>query len=519
VRELVQLPLQCPAVYRQLGIQAPRGIILYGPPGTGKTHLCRALAHELDVRFYYVNGPEIVGTMHGETEATLRKLFGEASHHGPSIICIDELDAIARSRRELGSQTDVRAVTQLLSLMDGLRKIDGVIVIGTTNQLPVIDPAFRRSGRFDREIYIGPPNTQGRLQILRIHTREMPLDQEATTFLPTLAERTHGFVGADLVELSREAGLASLRRRASGTGVFRERATKHANPATVAVADLELARARVRPSAGRHHLAAGQVNHEEVAGLTTQLEWLRRLAAERLRAAFSSAKSQLGGVLLYGPPGCGKTLLAHALAAEFKPTFIVVHGPEIFSKWLGDTEEAVRHVFDLAQRMPPAMIFFDQLEAIAPRRGGDSGSRTTDRVVGQLLTELDELAVREHVFVIAATNRPDLVDQSVLRAGRLGVHVFVPLPSGTERGEQIRLFSRQSGLRLSAEDVDWLAMRTEGFSSADLKLVISIVRMQMSGSLPSTETDIRRELERALTSAAGSRSFARTEWPPGPAQA
>lgn len=492
VLDLVQLPLQYPSVYRQLGIQAPRGIILYGPPGTGKTHMSRALAQELDVRFYYVNGPEIIGTMHGETEGTLRRIFGEASHHAPSIVCIDELDAIARSRRDLGSQTDIRTVTQLLSLMDGLRKIDGVIVIGTTNQLETIDSAFRRSGRFDREIYIGPPDTDGRLHILRIHTRDMPLERNVPEFLPTLATRTHGFVGADLVELCREAGLASLRRVAPAKGLSRELASRQVHNAKVKVEDLDYARTRVRPSAGRHSLVTtSAATQAEVIGLKTQAEWLHKIAAERFALERRDGHVP-GGVLLYGPPGAGKTLLVHALTAELKPTFVVVRGPEIFSKWLGDTEEAVRHVFELARRMPPAIVFFDQLEAVAPVRGAESGSVTADRVVGQLLTELDELSLSERVLVIAATNRPDLVDPSILRAGRLGLHIEIPLPDAPDRRAQIEAFASENRIVLGRADLDWLAERTDGYSGADLRLLISLVAMQ------DTQNGIRDRFKSAL---------------------
>jgi transitional endoplasmic reticulum ATPase len=493
VLDLVQLPLQWPGVYRQLGIQAPRGIILYGPPGTGKTHMSRALAQELDVRFFYINGPEIIGTMHGETEGTLRRLFGEASHHAPSIVCIDELDAIARSRRDLGSQTDIRAVTQLLSLMDGLRKIDGVIVIGTTNQLEMIDPAFRRAGRFDREIYIGPPDTEGRLQILGIHTRDMPLDRQVADFLPTLATRTHGFVGADLLELCREAGLSSLRRVAPAKGISRELASRQIRNAKVTVEDLEFARTRVRPSAGRHNLVTSSAaTAHAVIGLGAQLEWLRKIATERFGG--DRSKSHVpGGVVLYGPPGTGKTLLVHALVAELRPTFVVVRGPEIFSKWLGDTEEAVRHVFELARRMPPALIFFDQLEAVAPVRGAEQGSVTADRVVGQLLTELDELSLSERVLVVAATNRPDLVDPSILRAGRLGLRIEIPLPQASERRAQIEVFAREFGVTLKPKDFDWLVERTTECSGADLNLLMSLVQMQAQ-----SKNGVRRILQSAL---------------------
>lgn len=497
VLDLVQLPLQWPGVYRQLGIQAPRGIILYGPPGTGKTHMSRALAHELDVRFFYVNGPEIVGTLHGETEGTLRKLFGEAAHHAPSIICIDEIDAIARSRRDLGSQTDVRAVTQLLSLMDGLRKIDGVVVIGTTNQLQTLDPAFRRAGRFDREIYIGPPDEAARLHILRIHTRDMPLEHKVPDYLPVVAQKTHGFVGADLVELCREAGLSSLRRVAPAKGLARELASRQVMNARVSAEDLEVARSRVRPSAGRHSLvttSAAPAN--AVIGLEAQHDWLRKIARERFSGE-KSAGHLTGGVLLYGPSGGGKTLLAHALAAELKPTFLVIRGPEIFSKWLGDTEESVRNIFELARRMPPALIFFDQLEAVAPVRGADNGSVTADRVVGQLLTELDELALADRMLVVAATNRPDLVDPSILRAGRLGLHIEIPLPGEAERLAEIEAFCGEVGVSLRPDDAAWLAGETPGYSGADLRTLASVLRMQLADA--SAARDVRADLARAMS--------------------
>jgi transitional endoplasmic reticulum ATPase len=498
VLDLVQLPLQLPGVYRKLGIQAPRGIILHGPPGTGKTHMSRALAQELDVRFYYVNGPEIVGTLHGETEGTLRKLFGEAAHHAPSIICIDEIDAIARSRRDLGSHTDVRAVTQLLSLMDGLRKIDGVVVIGTTNQLETLDPAFRRAGRFDREIYIGPPDVEARLQILRIHTREMPLEKDVPEALPAVAARTHGFVGADLVELCREAGLAGLRRVAPAKGLAREDAGRLAMDVRVSVEDLEHARAHTRPSAGRHSLVSpSAVDVGEVIGLERQRRWLRRIATERFAGAAGASRLS-GGVLLYGPAGSGKTLLVQALAAEFKSTFVVIRGPEIFSKWLGDTEEAVRHVFELARRMPPAMVFFDQLEAIAPIRGSDAGSGTADRVVGQLLTELDELEIADRVLVIGATNRPDLIDSSVRRAGRLGLQIEIPLPELPDRRAHIAVLVRETGLHVTAADIDWLAEQTAGYSGADLRSLASVLQMQWSDEPRSAEEDVRKSIVTAM---------------------
>ena len=500
VLDLVQLPLQSPGVYRQLGIQAPRGIILYGPPGTGKTHMSRALAQELDVRFYYVNGPEIIGSLHGETEGNLRRLFGEAAHHAPSIICIDEIDALASSRRDLGSHADVRAVTQLLSLMDGLRKIDGVVVIGTTNQLGTLDPAFRRAGRFDREIYIGPPGLQARVDILRIQTREMPLAKSVPEYLATLAEKTHGFVGADLVELCREAGLASLRRVAPAQGSSRAHAVREVANARVSVEDLEHARSLMRPSAGRHSLVTtSAVTDDDVVGLESQRRQLFQSAAERFAEGRSDGVLR-GGVIVSGPPGCGKTLLVHALAAKFKPTFIVIRGPEIFSKWLGDTEEAVRHTFELARRMQPSLVFFDQLEAVAPTRGSDAGSGTADRVVGQLLTELDELSPLDRVLVIGASNRVDLVDQSILRSGRIGFRIEVPLPDAGDRRLQLLRLDESLSLKLEHVDIAWIVERTENYSGSDLSALGSLLHNSRSRAGTPDTWDVRQAITDAMSS-------------------
>ncbi|GAC1320995.1 MAG: hypothetical protein NVSMB2_17360 [Chloroflexota bacterium] len=496
IRELVELPLLRPAVYRQLGIQPPRGIILHGPPGTGKTHVCRALANDLDVQFYYVDGPEIVGSMHGETESTLRRLFGEAAHHAPSIICIDEIDSIARARRDLASQTDIRTVTQLLSLMDGLRKIDSIIVIATTNQLDLLDPAFRRSGRFDREVYIGPPNAAGREQILRIHSREMPLHQSALGYLPTLAQNTHGFVGADLVELCREAGLSGLRRTLSPLQIM----TPTGVP-SVTVADLEHARTLVRPSAGRHTLVAPvPADPVTVIDLDEQYRWLRNLAQTCFEVNAHDVIRNIRGVLLAGPPGCGKSSLVQALAADLKPTFLVVRGPEIFSKWLGNTEEMIRQIFDLAARMPPSIVFFDQIDAVAPVRGSDAGSGTTDRVVSQLLTELDGLASRPRVLVLAATNRPDLVDPSVVRSGRLGLRLDIPLPDERARRAQLSHFSTVAQLALSPFVLDRLVERTAGFAPADVKLLVDVLPLQLRPTPKAlTDAQVLTAADEALT--------------------
>jgi transitional endoplasmic reticulum ATPase len=477
VRELVQLPLQLPQVYRQLGINAPRGILFYGPPGSGKTHLARAVANEVDARFFYISGPDVVGTMYGETEGNLRKIFSEATHHAPSVVLVDEVDALAPKRGETGAHSDTRAVTQLLALMDGLKRVDGVIVIGTTNRIESIDLALRRPGRFDREIFIGPPNTEGRLAILEIHSREMPLSAEAHDYLPQLAQRCPGFVGADIMELCREAGLSALRRTTQGTnGPLHDLGV---DPAAIRIEreDFETALTRIRPSALREALVTiPDVSWADVGGLQEQKARLRELIGRPLQHRREFQQMGLNpatGILLHGPPGTGKTLLARAIAHECGVNFLPVEGPEIFTKWLGESEETIRHIFRVARQLAPTIIFFDQLDALAPLRGRDLGSQTTERVVNQLLTEMDGIEPLSEVIVLGATNRLDLIDPSVLRPGRFSTHIRVPLPNDAERAEILRI--HLEGVPLSASStldqlLEQLVPRTRGYSGADLRL-------------------------------------------------
>jgi transitional endoplasmic reticulum ATPase len=478
IRELVQLPLKLPHVYRQLGINPPRGVILYGPPGSGKTHLARAVANEVEARFYYINGPDIIGTYAGETEGNLRQIFNEAGHHAPSIIFIDELDAIAPKRGETGAHADIRVVTQLLSLMDGLKRVDSVIVVATTNRLDAVDPAFRRAGRFDREIFVGPPDAPGRREILEVQTREMPLTDAAQAFLDEVAERTHGFVGADIMELCRDAGLSALRRVAPNLADPRSALQLPAEDVRVDSEDFETALATVRPSAMRETLISiPNVGWDDVGGLTEAKERLRELVEYPLNHPGVLAAAGLtahAGVLLHGPPGTGKTLLAKAIAKECRVNFISVDGPELFTKWLGESEEAVRHIFRIARQVAPTVIFFDQMDAIAPVRGDHSGSMTTERVVNQLLAELDGVRDLSRVIVVAATNRIDLVDTSFLRPGRFGAHVFVGLPDRAARAEIARIHLRRAAfadpVALDAI-VEALASESDGFSGAQLQSV------------------------------------------------
>lgn len=483
IKELIQLPLQFPSIYRQVGIQPPRGVIFYGPPGTGKTRLARAMANEVNAQFYYINGPDVIGTTYGESEGNLRKMFGEATHHAPSIIFIDEIDVLAPKRGETGSHTDTRLVTQLLSLMDGMNKVDGVVIVATTNRLNSIDAALRRPGRFDRELYIGPPNEEGRLQILQVHTREMPLSEDAKAYLPELAASTHGFVGADLMELCREAGLHGLRRSISDLTSGQSLAKIEPEKIKIERQDFKAARGQCRPSASREPLVlVSNQGFETIGGLLKIKKELVELVVEPLRAPSDSEESSFrDGILLSGPSGSGKSLLVKALAKEAGVNLISISGPELFSKWLGESEEAVRHVFQLARQLNPCIVFFDQLDAMAPERGKHLGSQTTERVVNQLLAELDSLDNSARIIPIAATNRLDLIDSAVLRPGRFGKKIELPLPKREERKEilNIHLSSLRIREKLALDLIDELAVRTEGMSGAELRSLSEEIRRQV----------------------------------------
>ncbi len=509
VRELVQLPLKFPHVYQQLGITAPRGIILYGPPGAGKTRMARAIANEVEARFYYINGPDIIGTYAGETEGNLRRIFSEAGHHAPSIIFIDELDAIAPKRGETGAHADIRVVTQLLSLMDGLTRVDSVVVVATTNRLDAVDPAFRRPGRFDREIFVGPPDAAGRREVLDIHTREMPLTADALAGLDDIAYRTHGFVGADLMELCREAGLSALRRNTSMLADYKAAFRIQSEQLQVSRADFEHALALVRPSALRETLISRpDVTWADVAGLDplrAELRELVEMPLHRPQVLAAMGLSAHSGVLLYGPSGTGKTLLAQAVANECGVNFIAISGPELFTKWLGESEEAVRHIFRIARQVAPAVIFFDQLDAITPVRGAHSGSMTTERVVNQLLAELDGVEPLAGIVVLGATNRIDLVDPAILRPGRLGTHVHVPLPDENGRRAILQLFLAGQDV---ASSIDALLPRTEGFSGAQLRELcarakrLALRRTGYAGAVSMTTADLLEAVDTVTTATA-----------------
>ncbi|MBI2987013.1 MAG: AAA family ATPase [Deltaproteobacteria bacterium] len=482
VKELIEIPLRFPEVYSHLGIALPRGVIFHGPPGAGKTHLALAVSNEVDAQFFYINGPEIVSSQFGETETNLREIFHKAAHHTPSIILIDELDVIAPKRGETGSFTTTRTVSQLLTLLDGLRKMEGVIVIGTTNRVDSVDPAMRRPGRFDREIFLGPPDSTGRLEILRIHSRAMPLSEQAFDYLDELAQVLHGFVGADLMELCREAGLNALRRNfGDGYASFPQAALEEL---TVEKTDFEHALARVRPSAMREVLVTvPDVSWDDIGGLRGAKEELREVVRMSLKNMGTFAVGKIkppSGILLHGPPGTGKSLLAQAVAREFQANFIPVKGPEIFSKWLGESEAELRYIFQLAHRMVPCIILFEQIDTIAPRRRRDSSAQAIERVVSQLLAEMDSIQPMSGIVVIGTTNRFDLIDPALLQARRFGAHILVPLPDEIERRQILSIHLRDVTLDPRAspgEVVQMLSAGSEGFSGAELESVCHRAKM------------------------------------------
>lgn len=467
VRELVELPLLRPEVYAGMGIAPPRGVLFVGPPGTGKTLTARAVATEVEAAFYRVSGPEIVGSYSGQTEENLRRLFAEAQRSAPSVILVDEIDAIAPSRRMASTMSDTRSVGQLLALMDGLRSAGGVVVVGTTNQVESIDPALRRPGRFDRELHFPTPGAAERREILRVHVRAMPLSREAVAVLPEVASAAHGFVGADLMELAREAGLRALRRRASLSGGPARLGT---GPVVVEGEDLRAALAAVRPAALRQSLVTeSTARMSDIGGY----EEVKARLCDLARLALDGSAGRTIGVLLEGPPGTGKTLLAQAVAVELGVNLVVVRGPEVYSQWLGESEEAVRRVFAVARRSAPVVVVMDQLDALAPRRessGGDP-TRASQRVVGQLLAEMDGGEPLGRVFVVGVTTRGEDVDPAVLRPGRIGLRLEVALPGAEDRRPILEMVVSRVGGSTSSwgpGDLERVVEASEGLSGADI---------------------------------------------------
>jgi len=480
IREMVELPLKYPELFERLGVEAPKGVLLYGPPGTGKTLLAKAVANETNAAFFSISGPEIMSKFYGESEERLREIFRQAEENAPSIIFIDEIDAIAPKREEVTGEVEKRVVSQLLALMDGLKPRGRVVVIGATNRPNAIDPALRRPGRFDREIEIGVPNKQGRLEILQIHTRGMPLAEDVD--LEKIASVTHGFVGADLEALCKEAAMRALRRILPEIDFEKETIPAEIlNKITVTMNDFMEALKDVEPSAMREVLVeVPTVKWEDIGGLADVKLELQEAVEWPLKypEVFEHLDAKPPkGILLYGPPGTGKTLLAKAVANESEANFISIKGPELLSKWVGESERAVREVFRKAKQAAPSIIFFDEIDAIAPVRGGGYGdSHVTERVISQLLTEMDGLEELRGVVVLAATNRPDIIDPALLRPGRFDKLLYVPPPDLEARKEILKIHLKKKPL---AEDVsiEELAKRTEGYTGADLAAVCNMAVM------------------------------------------
>jgi transitional endoplasmic reticulum ATPase len=500
VREMVELPMKHPQIFKKLGIEPPQGVLLHGPPGTGKTLLAKAVANETSASFFSIAGPEIISKYYGESEQQLREIFEDAKEDSPAIIFIDELDSIAPKREDVTGEVERRVVAQLLTMMDGLEARGQVIVIAATNRVDAVDPALRRPGRFDREIDIGVPDEVGREEILRIHTRGMPLSDDVN--LGKLAEETHGFVGADIESLTKEAAMRALRRYLPEIELDEEEVPPSLiDRMIVKREDFRGALSEVEPSAMREVLVElPKVSWEDVGGLPDAKTNVRESVEWPLNAPEKFDRlgiSPPSGVLLYGPPGTGKTLIAKAVANETNANFISVRGPQLLSKWVGESEKAIRQTFRKARQVAPTIIFFDELDALAPGRGQDTGNNVSERVVNQLLTELDGLEEMEEVMVIGATNRPDIIDPALLRTGRFDRLVMVGQPDADGREEILDIHTGESPLE---DDVNLgeLADITDGYVGSDLANITREAAMEALRDDPEAETVSMRHFRRAM---------------------
>ena len=505
VREMIELPLRHPEIFEKLGVEAPKGVLLYGPPGTGKTLLAKAVATESNAHFIPISGPEIMSKFYGESEARLREIFKEAKEKAPTIIFIDEIDSIAPKREEVTGEVERRVVSQLLSLMDGLEARGKVIVIAATNRPNAIDPALRRPGRFDREIEIKVPDKKGRYEILQIHTRHMPLTPDVD--LEKLAAVTHGFVGADAEYLCKEAAMKTLRRMLPELKLEEERLSPEIlDKLIVTMSDFEGALKDVMPSAMREvYLETPDVKWADLGGLEgvkrelqEAVEWPLKFADLYAAIGYNMPK----GILLYGASGTGKTLLAKAVATESEANFISVRGPELLSKWVGESERGVREVFRRARQAAPCIIFFDEIDALAPTRGMGGDSMVTERVVSQLLTELDGIQQLNGVVVLAATNRIDMVDPALVRPGRFDKVIPIPMPDKESRRQILSI--NMEGKPISNEvkkDLQGLVDMTEGFSGADaaalVNTAVSMVLQEYVAKYPKPD-DAKKHLDEAI---------------------
>jgi len=473
VREMIELPLRHPEIFEKLGIEAPKGVLLYGPPGTGKTLLAKAVANESNAHFISISGPEIMSKFYGESEARLREIFKETKEKAPSIIFIDEIDSITPKREEVTGEVERRVVSQLLSLMDGLEARGKVIVIAATNRPNAIDPALRRPGRFDREIEIKVPDKRGRLEILQIHTRNMPLDSDVNQ--EKIASVTHGFVGADLEYLCKEAAMKCLRRLLPELNLEDEKIPPETlEKLIITRADFENAIKEVMPSAMREvYLESPDVAWNDIGGLDEVKRELQEAVEWPLR--YPDLYTQLDhnmpkGILMHGPSGTGKTMLAKAVATESEANFISVKGPELLSKWIGESERGVREIFRRARQAAPCVVFFDEVDSIAPIRGMEGVNAGTERMVSQLLTEMDGIQELSGVVIIAATNRLDMIDTALLRPGRFDKIVFVPKPDLSTRLKILEIYAKEKPITTDV-NLHRIAELTDGFSGADMSAV------------------------------------------------
>ncbi|MFH1053202.1 MAG: CDC48 family AAA ATPase [Candidatus Woesearchaeota archaeon] len=475
IREMVEVPLKHPEIFERLGVEPPKGVLLHGPPGTGKTLLAKAVANESDANFILLNGPEIMSKFYGESEKKIRDIFEEAEKNSPSIVFIDEIDSIAPKREDVGGEVERRVVSQLLTMMDGLNSRGKVVVIAATNRVNSIDPALRRPGRFDRELELRAPDKKGRLQILKIHTRGMPLTKDVD--LDQISSVTHGFVGADLESLAKEAAMVVLRRLLPKIELkenedLSEEVLKELK---VRKNDFDEALKVVRPSAMREVLVeTPNISWDDVGGLDKVKQELKEAVEWPLK--FPESFTRLGirapkGILLYGPPGTGKTLLAKAVAKESEANFIQVKGPSLLSMWVGKSEEGIRKIFNRARQVSPCIIFFDEIDALAGKRGMDHGNKVTERVLNQLLAEMDGIEDLSNIVVIAATNRPDMLDSALLRPGRFDRILLVGSPEKQGRENIFNIHTKKMPLAKDV-DVSKIIEQTEGYVGADIESLV-----------------------------------------------
>jgi transitional endoplasmic reticulum ATPase len=479
VREMIELPLRHPEIFERIGIEAPKGVLLFGPPGTGKTLLAKAVANETNANFYSIGGPEIMSKFYGESEERLRETFKQAQENSPSIIFIDEIDSIAPKREEVSGDVEKRVVSQLLTLMDGIESRGKLVVIGASNRPNALDPALRRPGRFDREIEIGIPDQEGRLEILEIHTRGMPLTDDVD--LEDLSKITHGFVGADLESLSKEAAMRSVRRILPEINMEQTKIPFEVlNKIKITNTDFQSALKEVHPSAMREvQIQRPNVKWDEIGGLDEVKEELSEAIEWPLKHANLFREADVvppKGLLLYGPPGTGKTMIAKAVATTSESNFISVKGPELISKWVGESEKGVREIFRKARQASPCIVFFDEVDAIAPRRGRSEDSHVTERVISQMLTEMDGLEDLKGVVVIGATNRPDIIDEALLRPGRFDRILEVPLPDKGARRQILNIHLRKKPLNPDV-NLEELVELTDKCTGADIAAAINAAAM------------------------------------------